>query len=104
MEKAGGSWQVYTSNQAGDSGDFPDYFLGDYGDNPLWFYQQFNTTNGRDGGTGELASRGAVTPWQADAGAPPLSKTHAAYVLSSFINDVKHNQLPQVSWIVAPAG
>jgi phospholipase C len=104
LQKAGVSWQVYTNNQVGDSGDFPDYFLGDYGDNPLWFYQQFNTTNSRNGGTGELASRGAVTPWQTDAGAPPLSKTHAAYVLSSFINDVKHNQLPQVSWIVAPAG
>ena len=35
---------------------------------------------------------------------PALSKTHAAYVLSSFISDVKSNKLPQVSWIVAPAG
>jgi phospholipase C len=75
-----------------------------YGDNPLWFYQQYNTTNSRNGGTGPLATRGAVTPWQTDAGAPALSKTHAAYVLSSFINDVKGNKLPQVSWIVAPAG
>jgi hypothetical protein len=25
-------------------------------------------------------------------------------VLSSFIKDVKNNSLPQVSWIVAPAG
>ncbi len=33
-----------------------------------------------------------------------MSKTHAAYVLSSFINDVKSSKLPQVSWIVAPAG
>jgi phospholipase C len=104
LQKAGVSWQVYTSNQVGDSGDFPDYFLGDFGDNPLWFYQQFNTTNSRNGGTGQLASRGAVTPWQTNAGAPALSKTHAAYVLSSFIKDVKNNQLPQVSWIVAPAG
>jgi phospholipase C len=104
LQKAGVSWQVYTNDQVGDSGSFPDYFLGDYGDNPLWFYQQYNSTNGRDGGTSELAVRGAVTPWQTDAGAPPLSETHAAYVLSSFINDVKSNSLPQVSWIVAPAG
>jgi phospholipase C len=104
LEKAGIGWKVYTNNQVGDSGSYPDYFLGDYGDNPLWFYQQYNTTNSRQGGTGDLAARGAVTPWQTDAGAPPLSEAHAAYVLSSFISDVKNNALPQVSWIVAPAG
>jgi phospholipase C len=104
LQKAGISWQVYTNDQVGDSGSYPDYFLGDYGDNPLWFYQQYNTTNSTQGGTGVLATRGAVTPWQTNAGAPPLSKTHAGYVLSSFINDVKSSKLPQVSWIVAPAG
>jgi phospholipase C len=104
LQKAGIDWQVYTNDQVGDSGSYPDFFLGDYGDNPLWFYQQYNTSNSRNGGTSELADRGAVTPWQTDAGAPPLSQTHAAYVLSSFINDVKNNTLPQVSWIVAPAG
>ena len=75
LEKAGIGWKVYTNDQVGDSGSYPDYFLGDYGDNPLWFYQQYNTTNSRQGGTGDLAARGAVTPWQTDAGAPPLSKT-----------------------------
>jgi phospholipase C len=104
LQQAGVSWQVYTNDQVGDSSDFPDYFLGDFGDNPLWFYQQFNTTNSRNGGTGPLATQGAVTPWQTDAGAPALSKTHAAYVLSSFLKDVKNNSLPRVSWIVAPAG
>jgi phospholipase C len=104
LQAAGVGWKVYTNDQVGDSGSDPDFFLGDYGDNPLWFYQQYNTTNSRDGGTGELAARGAVTPWQTDAGAPPLSKTHAAYVLSTFLKDVTSNTLPQVSWIVAPAG
>jgi phospholipase C len=104
LQAAGVSWQVYTNNQVGDSGTYPDYFLGDYGDNPLWFYQQYNTTNSRKGGKGALATRGAVTPWQTDKGAPALSQTHAAYVLSSFISAVKANTLPQVSWIVAPAG
>jgi phospholipase C len=104
LQKAGVDWQVYTNDQVGDSGSFPGYFLGDFGDNPLWYYQQYNTSNSRNGGTSELADRGAVTPWRTDAGAPPLSRTHAAYVLSSFINDVKSNTLPHVSWIVAPAG
>ena len=104
LQAAGIDWQVYTNDQVGDSGSFPDYFLGDYGDNPLWFYQQYNNSNSRNGGTSQLAVRGAVTPWQTDAGAPALSKTHAAYVLSSFIKAVSSNALPQVSWIVAPAG
>jgi phospholipase C len=104
LQAAGVSWQVYTNDQVGDSGSFPDYFAGDYGDNPLWFYQQYNTTNSTDGGAGVLASRGAVTPWQTNAGVPPISETHAAYVLSSFIKDVQGSNLPQVSWIVAPAG
>ena len=104
LQAAGVSWQVYTNNQVGDSGSYPDYFLGDYGDNPLWFYQQYNTTNSSKGGTGALATRGAVTPWKSAKGAPALSQTHAAYVLSSFISAVNGNTLPQVSWIVAPAG
>ena len=58
LQKAGVSWQVYTNDQVGDSSDFPDYFLGDFGDNPLWFYQQFNTTNSRNGGTGRWRPAG----------------------------------------------
>ena len=104
LQAAGIDWQVYTNNQVGDSGTFPETFLGDFGDNPLWFYQQYNSTNSRKGGKSELAIRGAVTPWRPAAKAPPLSETHAAYVLSSFINAVHSNTLPQVSWIVAPAG
>jgi phospholipase C len=104
LEAAKVDWQVYTNDQVGDSGNYPYFFLGDYGDNPLWFYQQYNSTNSRKGGTSKLAIRGAVTPWQTHAGAPPLSESHAAYVLSSFIKAVSSNSLPQVSWIVAPAG
>jgi phospholipase C len=64
LQAAGIGWRVYANDQVGDSGSFPEYFAGDYGDNPLWFYQQYNTTNSRGGGSGELAVRGVVTPWQ----------------------------------------
>jgi phospholipase C len=105
LQAAGISWQVYTNDTVGDSGTDPYYFLGDYGDNPLWFYQQYNSTNSREGGTSELAIRGAVTPWQsATARGLNIDETHAAYVLSTFIDAVNCNNLPQVSWIVAPAG
>jgi len=103
LQAAGVSWRVYANNQAGDEGG-SEAFLGDFGDNPLWFYQQYNSTNSRQGGTSALAVNGAVTPWQSAAGAPAMSETHAEYVLSSFIDDVRDNALPRVSWIVAPAG
>jgi phospholipase C len=45
LQKAGTSWQVYTNDQVGDGSSYPDYFRGDYGDNPLWFHQQYNTSN-----------------------------------------------------------
>jgi len=102
LQAAGVSWRVYTNDQVGDSGS--NAFLGDYGDNPLWFYQQYNTSNSRKGGTGALATNGAVTSWQTASGAPAMSQTHAAYVLSEFIDAVNANTLPEVSWIVAPAG
>jgi phospholipase C len=105
LQAAGVSWQVYTNDTVGDSGTYPYYFDGDYGDNPLWFYQQYNSTNSREGGTSELAVRGAVTPWQpVTAVGLDIDETHAAYVLSTFINAVNTNTLPRVSWIVAPAG
>jgi phospholipase C len=104
LQSAGVSWRVYTNDQAGDEGG-AEAFLGDFGDNPLWFYQQYNSTNSREGGTSQLAINGAVTPWQSAAGAPPMTDPGAAaFVLSTFINDVHNNALPQVSWIVAPAG
>ena len=36
LQAAGISWQVYTNNQVGDSGSYPDYFLGDYGEHPSY--------------------------------------------------------------------
>ena len=37
--KAGISWQVYTNHEVGD-GSGANGWVGDYGDNPLWFYQR----------------------------------------------------------------
>jgi len=45
LQAAGIDWQVYTNDQLGDVGYFPGFFLGDFGDNPLWFYQQYNSSN-----------------------------------------------------------
>ena len=37
--KAGVTWQVYTNHEVGD-GSGLDGWVGDYGDNPLWFYRR----------------------------------------------------------------
>jgi len=49
----------------------------------------------------ELAIRGAVQPWQPNAGVP-LGPNQVNHVLAQFVADATAGTLPQVSWIVAP--
>jgi len=99
--KAGISWQVYTNHEVGD-GSGNNGWVGDYGDNPLWFYQQYETSENATTAAGQqLAKQGAVQPWQANAGTP-LGPNHVNHVLAQFIADCAAGTIPQVSWIVAP--
>ncbi len=99
--KAGVSWQVYTNHEVGD-GSGADGWVGDYGDNPLWFYQQYQTSEKAATKAGQrLAVQGAVQPWQPNAGTP-LGPNHVNHVLAQFISDCAASKIPQVSWIVAP--
>jgi phospholipase C len=98
---AGISWQVYTNHEVGD-GSGVDGWVGDYGDNPLWFYQQYQTSMNATTPAGQqLAIQGAVQPWQPNAGTP-LGPNHVNHVLAQFISDCAAGTIPQVSWIVAP--
>jgi phospholipase C len=99
--KAGISWQVYTNHEVGD-GDGNDGWVGDYGDNPLWFYRQYQTSMKATATAGrQLAVQGAVQPWQPNADTP-LGPNHVNHVLAQFISDCAAGTIPQVSWIVAP--
>jgi phospholipase C len=99
--KAGISWQVYTNHEVGD-GSGNDAWVGDYGDNPLWFYQQYQASMKATTAAGrKLAVQGAVQPWQPSA-ATPLGPNHVNHVLAKFIADCSAGTIPQVSWIVAP--
>jgi phospholipase C len=99
--KAGISWQVYTNHEVGD-GSGNNGWVGDYGDNPLWFYQQYQTSEKATTTAGQqLAVQGAVQPWQPDAGTA-LGPNHVNHVLAQFIADCSAGTIPQVSWIVAP--
>jgi phospholipase C len=101
LQKAGISWLVYTNREVGDGGGL-DGWVGDFGDNPLWFYQQYEDSENAPTAAGqELAIRGAVQPWQPNAGVP-LGPNHVNHVLSQFVADATAGTLPQVSWIVAP--
>jgi phospholipase C len=98
---AGISWQVYTNHEVGD-GSGANGWVGDYGDNPLWFYQAYQTSMNATTAAGQqLAIQGAVQPWQSSAGTP-LGPNHVNHVLAGFISDCAAGTLPQVSWIVAP--
>ena len=98
---AGISWQVYTNHEVGD-GSGANGWVGDYGDNPLWFYQQYQTSMKATTTAGQqLAVQGAVQPWQASAGTP-LGPNHVNHVLAQFIADCAAGTIPQVSWVVAP--
>lgn len=94
LQKAGVSWQVYANDEIGE-GDW----LGDYGDNPLWLFQAYHDAQSSpDPKVRQLAERGAVTPWQPDAG-----KGHSVdHVLERFVADCAAGTLPTVSWVVAP--
>jgi phospholipase C len=101
LQKAGLTWQVYTNHEVGDGGG-NDAWVGDFGDNPLWFYQQYEDSENATTAAGqELAKRGAVQPWQPNAGTP-LGPNHVNHVLAQFLADATAGTLPQVSWIVAP--
>jgi phospholipase C len=98
---AGISWQVYTNHEVGDSSG-SNGWVGDYGDNPLWFYQRYQTSEKASTTAGQqLAVQGAVQPWQPNAGTP-LGPNHVNHVLAQFISDCAAGTIPQVSWIVAP--
>jgi len=101
LTAAGVSWQVYTNHEVGD-GSGNNGWVGDYGDNPLWFYQQYTTSMNATTTAGQqLAIQGAVQPWQANAGTA-LGPNHVNHVLAQFIADCAAGTIPQVSWIVAP--
>jgi phospholipase C len=101
LQAAGITWQVYTNHEVGDGGGV-NAWVGDFGDNPLWFYQNYQTSEQAPTAAGqELAIRGAVQPWQPSAGVP-LGPNHVNHVLAQFVADATAGTLPQVSWIVAP--
>jgi phospholipase C len=95
IEAAGISWKVYQDDGVGLDGPgfwgFTDNaFIGNFGDNALLYFLQYQ--NAPD--SSPLAQK-------ARAGTD-IRNTGFLGLFDSFAADVKNDQLPQVSWIVAP--
>jgi phospholipase C len=93
LQQAGVSWKIYQDagdglDKAGSWGWTSDAYIGNYGDNALLYFHQYQ--NAADGSP--LAER-ARTGTDAKAGAS---------LFDQFAADVRSDRLPQVSWIVAP--
>jgi phospholipase C len=97
LQKVGISWQVYANHEVGDGADG---WVGDFGDNPLWLFQQYHDAlASTDPKVHQLADRAAViAQWLPDSG----QGHNVEHVLQQFIADCQAGTLPQVSWIVAP--
>jgi phospholipase C len=102
LQAAGIDWQVYANHEVGDSSTYPDDFVGDYGDNPLWLFQAYHDALASPHPkVRQLAKRAAVLPDWLPYSGKGLEVNH---VIAQFRADCKAGTLPAVSWVVAPYG
>jgi len=97
LQRAGISWKVYQDigvglNAAGYWGWTGDPYIGNYGDNSLLYFHQYQ--NALPGNP--LADRAKMGTNINAAGRDPYQ------LVAQFRADVAANQLPQVSWVIAP--
>ncbi|MFB9336951.1 phosphocholine-specific phospholipase C [Actinoplanes octamycinicus] len=97
LEAAGVSWKIYQDiglglTAAGSWGWTSDPFIGNYGDNSLLYFHQYqNATPGNP-----LADRAKTGTEVNTLGRDPEK------LLTDFRSDVANGTLPQVTWLVAP--
>ena len=93
LVKAGVSWKIYQDQGAGlNAAEYwgwgPDAYIGNYGDNSLLYFHQYQNSL-----PGSPLFEGALTGTDISAGGT---------LLDQFRGDIAAGKLPQVSWIVAP--
>ena len=97
LERAGVSWKVYQDigdglDAAGSWGWTPDPYIGNYGDNSLLYFRQYqNAAPGTP-----LADKAKTGTDVKALGRDPLA------LLADFREDVRTGRLPSVSYLVAP--
>jgi phospholipase C len=95
LQDAGINWRVFQDvgtglNAAGSWGDTSDAFIGNYGDNSLFYFDQY-----RNAAPSSPLYKRAVTGTNAAVSGTIFDEFRAA---------CENNTLPQVSWICAPEG
>ncbi|WIB59357.1 phospholipase C, phosphocholine-specific [Curtobacterium sp. MCLR17_007] len=100
LSGAGVSWKTYANDEVGDSGSDP--YVGDYGDNPLWLFQQYHDAlASTDPSRRQLAAdAGLHDGWKPNSG----KGLDVGHLLHDFGQDCATNSLPTVSYVVAPYG
>jgi phospholipase C len=97
LEQAGISWKIYQDvgvglDAAGFWGWTEDPYIGNYGDNSLLYFHQY-----------QFALQNAPLAQKARTGTNILAQNRdPERLFDIFRDDVRHGRLPQVSWIVAP--
>ena len=97
LERAGISWKIYQDvgvglDAAGFWGWTDDPYIGNYGDNSLLYFHQY-----------QFALPGTPLADRARTGTNILAQNREPdRLMDIFRDDVRHGRLPQVSWIVAP--
>ncbi|MFF0342857.1 alkaline phosphatase family protein [Kribbella sp. NPDC004875] len=101
LQDAGVSWQIYVNN------DTDDDFLGDYTDNTVRSFAAFDPKNANPENTlprqGLLARGNVVYAHTTQPAGIKNDTSNVDYVLRDFIADCASGDLPEVSWVVAPA-
>jgi phospholipase C len=97
LQRAGISWKVYQDigvglDAAGFWGWTADAYIGNYGDNSLLYFHQY-----QNAGPGTPLANNAKTGTNIKS-----SGRSPARLLDLFSQDVRNGTLPQVSWIAAP--
>jgi phospholipase C len=110
LQNAGISWKIYQdlagTTFAPDLGDGTgNSFAGNYTDNPILYFNQYATAPKTSPLFLNACTGTNITPLTPATGAPETAwQAWAEHLFDQFRGDVKSGKLPQVSWIVAPAG
>jgi phospholipase C len=101
LQNAGVSWQIYVNN------DIDSRFFGDFTDNTLRSFAQFNPVNANAENSvprqGLLARANVLQTHTTPPPGIPNSPANLDYVLKDFIADCAAGLIPEISYVVAPA-
>ncbi|VTZ50456.1 Non-hemolytic phospholipase C [Methylocella tundrae] len=111
LDKAGVTWRIYQDIAgapfAPDFGDgsSASNFDGTYTDNALLYFAQYAASSPGTSLFDNACTGTALSSTQPPASAPASAwETWAESLFQHFKDDVKNGTLPQVSWLIAPAG